>query len=119
MTVLQRRDAKGFEAGSFRKFVVGTALAAVGVAAALGLSQLIDQEAASVETGLTAVERNAIAAAQAERAESIHPVDRMLIERYRPSLSPAAIEQARGQAMVDHYTNQWNAGGGESQAGPR
>jgi len=83
MTVLQKRDAKGFEAGPFRKFVVGTALAAVGVAAALGLSQLIDQEAASVESGLTAVERNAIAAAQAERAESIHPVDRMMIERYQ------------------------------------
>lgn len=101
MTVLQKRDARGFESGSFRKFVVGAALAVVGVAAALGLTQVIDQEAA-VETGLTTVERNAVAAAQAERAESIHPVDRMMIERY---------QQAANSSLV--------LGGYETQTGPR
>lgn len=111
-----------------------------GVAAAFGLSQIIDGETASVETGLTAVERNAIAQAQAESIASAERLDQTLVERFAPpatseftlqdelaalhtartsATSPAAIEQARGQAMVDHYTNQWEAAAGTSQSGPR
>lgn len=119
MTVLQKREARGFEPGSFRKFVVGAALAAVGVGAAFGLSQVIDQDAATSVAATTPAERNAIELGNAQRAEAMEQIDRALIEKYRPALSPADIEQARGQAMVDHYTNQWNAGGADSQTGPR
>lgn len=120
MTVLQKRDARGFEAGPIRKFVVGATLAAVGVGAAFGLSQVID-EAETKVMGTTVAERNAI---EQGRAASIEPADRALIERYTPAApspasTPAGIEQARGQAMVDHLTNQWQAGANTSQAGPR
>lgn len=149
MTVLQRRDARGFEAGSFRKFVVGAALAVVGVAAAFGISQVIDQEATAEVAATTPAERNAIELGRAQRAEAMEQIDRALIEKYRPAVtsSPAAvlhnqgldvlekyntlgvqnkpaltaaeIEQARSQAMVEHYSNQWKTGTSESQTGPR
>lgn len=140
MTVLNRRDARGFDSGPIRKYLVGLAVAVAGVAAAFGLSQIIDQDAAAVETGLTAVERNAIAQSQAESAASAERLDQALIERFAPPVapeftlqdelaalhaartntqSPAAIEQARGQAMVEHYTNQWETAASTSQSGPR
>lgn len=116
MTVLQKRDARGFETGPIRKFVVGATLAAVGVGAAFGLSQVID-EAETKVMGTTVAERNAI---EQGRAASIEPADRALIERYTPAAStPAGIEQAGGQAMVDDYSNRWQAGANTSQAGPR
>lgn len=136
MTVLQRRDARGFEIGPFRKFVVGAALAVVGVAAAFGLSQVLDQDETTALV-TTPAERNAIAQGQAQRAESMQRVDQALIERWRPAPesaledelaairaqantpNPAAIEQARGQAMVDHYTKQWQAAANTSETGPR
>lgn len=124
MTVLQRKAARGFETGPIRKFVVGAALAAAGVAAAFGLSQVFEQDTTSAETGLTAVERNAIAQAQAEGAESIQPVDQALIDRYGPAatMSPAAVEHARGLDVLEEYNTlgaQSMAGANTSQAGPR
>jgi hypothetical protein len=82
MTVLRRRDARGFEPGPIRKFAVGAAFAVVGVAAAFGLSQVIDQEATPAPVATTPAERNAIAEAQALRAESMHRLDQSLIEKY-------------------------------------
>lgn len=104
MTVLQRRDARGFETGPIRKFVVGAAVAVVGVGAAFGLSQVIDQEETSAMV-TTPAESNAIAQGQAQRAESMERLDQALIEKYRPAatLSPAAIEHARGLDVLEQY----------------
>lgn len=134
MTVLQRKDARGFDSGPIRKYVVGVALAVVGVGAAFGLSQVIDQQTTPVEIGRTPVELKAAAAGE---IESMRRLDQALIQRWQPApeftladelaalrakpetTSPAAIEQARGQAMVDHFAGQWQAGAGTSQSGPR
>lgn len=89
MTVLQKRDARGFVAGPIRKFAVGAALAVVGVAAAFGLSQVIDQEATTALV-TTPAERNAIAQGQAQRAESMQRVDQALIENYRQAATRSA-----------------------------
>jgi len=123
MTVLQRRDARGFETGPIRKFVVGAALAAAGVAAAFGLSQVIDQ-AETTTMVTTPAERNAIEQAQAERAESMQRIDQALIDKYRPAatLSPAAVEHARGLDVLEQYNTlgaQNAAGANTSQTGPR
>lgn len=92
MTVLQRRDARGFEAGSFRKWVVGTALAVVGLAAAFGLSQVIDQEA-TTSVATTPAERNAIEQGLAQRAEAMEQIDRALIEKYRPAVTSSPVPE--------------------------
>lgn len=129
MTVLQKRDARGFETGSFRKFVVGAALAVVGVAAAFGLSQVIDQEATTTAAATTPAERNAIELGRAQRAEAMEQIDRALIEKYRPAVasSPAAVLHTQGLDVLEQYntlgaqnkpaqsaaeieTARWNAG---------
>lgn len=47
MTVLQRKEARGFNTGGARKYVIGLVMAVVGVGAAYGISQLIDNDGGS------------------------------------------------------------------------
>lgn len=122
MTVLQRRDARGFEAGPFRKFVVGATLAVVGVAAAFGLSQVIDQEATTTVAATTPAERNAIESGTAQRAEAMEQIDRALIEKYRPAVasSPAAVLHMQGLDVLEQYnTLGAQTKSASSQTGPR
>lgn len=47
MTVLQRKEARGFHAGDARNYVIGLLMAVVGLGAAYGISQVIGSDGGS------------------------------------------------------------------------
>ncbi|MFZ0014324.1 MAG: hypothetical protein WAL25_09440 [Acidimicrobiia bacterium] len=117
MTVLQRNDARGVSSGRAKSYVIGVALAVVGVGAAFGLSRVIDtdveytgamaERGAAAQGNLDAIRQgaNAQAAALSTTGWALEDELAALHARQGASSGDATrVEPAlqRGEAMQDN-----------------
>jgi hypothetical protein len=108
MTVLRRDDARGLESKRTRGFVVGLTMAVIGLAAAFGISQLIDSTGtATAESPVATLQTQVPAYAQASQS----PVATM-----RGEVPAYALGSERGAAMQGNIEALTRTGQAQQQA---